>query len=698
MELKNKIMKTKYLVLLISVAVLINPQLFAQKSKADRLFNRFEYAKAIPYYERLAQKQNKHEVYALTRLGDCHRLISNFEAAASYYEKLAVAGVNDASVYFNYGQVLRSMGKYDEAATQFQRYAVMNPEDQRGALFARYSTEVKTWAEPEYLYELFNAGTINSEYADFSPVYMNDGMVYTTDRMAQSGEKRYGWTMAYYLDLFFAQLKADEQSGIMVPGSPSVYSSRINQAYHDGPATFSSDFNTMYFTRVSSKAGELDSTRYYTNRLKLFSSNAEDGNWSDPVPFYLNNDAYSVGHPALSADGQTLYFASDMPGGFGGTDLYRVKRQGDGWGPAENLGATINSFGNEMFPYVYKDSVLYFSSDGHAGLGSLDIFRSETDGESWGKPENMKAPVNSPADDFGIVFHSNGTEGMLSSNRPGGKGQDDIYLFKVSERIPDSVLIAGLVRDKETMEVLRNATVFMLNTLNNEVLVLKTDENGKYNVKIKRGASLLFKGIKGGYYPDCINLELGAESKEAEIENRDLLLAKYKVDQIFVLENIYYDFDKWNIRPDAAVELDKVVTFLTENPDILVELGSHTDARGSFKYNERLSDRRAESAVEYIISRGIAKGRITANGYGEYKLVNKCADGINCSEEEHQQNRRTEIKISGDAATDDAGSQEPLNKYQAGQLLQLKDFDENFFKNCGGTGNGNELPIYTPKE
>ncbi len=688
-------MKTKYLVLLISVAVLINPQLFAQKSKANRLFDRFEYAKSIPYYEKLAAKQNKHKVHAMTRLGDSYRLISNFEASAKWYDKLIASGVNDAGVYFNYGQVLRSLGKYDEAVVQFERYAVLNPADPRGALFAGYSIEVKNWVEPEYVYEVINAATINSEFSDFSPVYVKDGMVFTTDRMAKSGEKRYGWTGAYYLDLFFAQLKKDDDLDIMKPGSPSVYSSRINQAYHDGPATFSQDFNTIYFTRVIRKAGELDSTRYYTNRLKLYSSTMEDGKWSEPKPFFLNSDAYSVGHPSLSADGQTMYFASDMPGGFGGTDLYRVKRTGDGWGPAENLGAVVNTFGNEMFPYLHQDSVLYFSSDGHAGLGSLDIFKSIKNGDAWSKPGNLKAPVNSPADDFGIVISSNGREGMISSNRPGGKGEDDIYLLTISERLPDSVMITGLVKDKETLETMKNATVFVLNTLNNEVMVLKTGENGRYTAKVKRGSSLVIKGIRNGFYPDCLSLAMDNKSKAAEIENRNLLLAKYKVDQIFRLENIYYDFDKWNIRPDAATELDKVVIFLKENPGITVELGSHTDSRGSFKYNERLSDRRAKSAVDYIISRGIDKGRITANGYGEYKLVNRCADGVSCSEEEHQENRRTEIKISGAAAMKDSNEGEPLDNYKSGQILRQNDFNEDFFNNCNDSESRNILPIYS---
>lgn len=675
-------MKTRYWLLALLIVVISGSQTVAQKGKADRLFTAYNYARAIPFYEKLAAKNNRHVAWAMSRLGDCYRLTSNFESSAEWYEKAIAQGNAEPEVYFNYAQSLRSLGHYDDAAKQFAIYAELEPSDNRGDLYAKFSKEIKQWTLPEYIYKLENAEAINSPFADFSPVYHKDGIVFTSDRMAKSGEKRFGWTGAYYLDLFFAQLKKADESQFSVPGSPSLYAAGINQAYHDGPASFTNDFNTLYFTRVTRNAGELDSTRYYTNKLKIFSSSFSENKWSDPVPFFLNNEAWSVGHPSLSSDGQSMYFVSDMPGGFGGTDLYLVKRQGEGWGPAENLGATINTFGNEMFPYIHKDSVLYFSSDGHAGLGSLDIFKSSLISSAWSIPENLKVPVNSPADDFGIVINLNETEGMISSNRQGGKGEDDIYMMTIGERLPDSVMVAGLVRDKESLEPLSNSTVFAWNTLTNEVVILKTDGNGRYAMKVKPGTAFVMKAMKNGFLHDCLTIDIPAGTKETAFENRDLLLGKYKVDQIFRLENIYYDFDKWDIRSDASAELDKVVTFLNENPGIIVELGSHTDARGSFKYNERLSDKRAASAVSYIISREIGKDRITAKGYGEYKLVNRCADGVKCSDQEHQDNRRTEIKITGVIEADDAKLQQPLDIYKHGQVIGLKDLRTDFFNNC----------------
>lgn len=684
-------MKTKYWLLALLLMVISGSQVVAQKGKADRLFTAYNYAKAIPFYQKLADKNNKHVMHALTRLGDCYRLTSNFEASAKWYEKAIAQGPVEPLVYFNYAQALRSLGRYDEASALFSKYASLDSTDNRGLLFATYSNEVKQWTMPEYDYELINAENVNSSFADFSPVYYKDGIVFTSDRNAKSGEKRFGWTGAYYLDLFYSKLNKTEGNEQLLPGSPSLYAAAINQPYHDGPASFTNDFNTIYFTRVNRKSGELDSTRYYTNKLKIFSSTYADNKWAEPEPFYLNNDSWSVGHPTLTADGQTMYFVSDMPGGFGGTDLYCVKREGDKWGPAENLGASINTFGNEMFPYIHKDSILYFSSNGLPGLGSLDVYKSYKLNAGWTSPENLKAPVNSPADDFGIVIGDDETVGMISSNRQGGKGEDDIYMITIKERLPDFVMVSGLVREKESLELLSNSTVFAWNTLTDEVAILKTDAKGYYEIKVKPGTSFVMKAMKNGYSHDCLTVEIPAGTKEATLENRDLLLGKYKVDQIFRLENIYYDFDKWNIRSDASVELDKVVAFLNENPGIIVELGSHTDSRGSFKYNERLSDRRAESAVAYIISRGISDSRITAKGYGEYKLVNRCADGVKCTDQEHQDNRRTEIKITGVVEPDDTKAQQPLDIYKGGQIIGIKDLKSDFFISCNESMNTSSI-------
>lgn len=674
-------MKTRYLILL-TVLSMVNVQVFAQKAKADRLFAQYAFAKAIPYYEELAAKNDAAAAYAMERLGDCYRLTSQFEAAADWYGKAIKSGATGNDLFFNSGQVLRSLGRYDDAAVQFRHYAGLNGADPRGALFAKYCEEIKNWPAPENAYTLTNAEAINSPYADFSPVYTRDGFVFTSDRMSRSDSKHYGWTGAYYLNLFFISADSSKAGQISFSGSPSLFSARINENYHDGPACFTKDFKTIYFTRVVRKNGDLDSSRYYTNKLRIFSATYDGVNWSNPEPFFLNSDTYSVGHPAVSPDGSTLYFVSDMPGGYGGTDLYCVHRLNSGWSAPENLGPDLNTFGNEMFPFLLNDSVLYFSSDALPGLGSLDVFKSEKTGTQWRKPENLKAPLNSPADDFGILISPDGESGMLSSNRPGGKGEDDIYLLSIRERLPDSVLITGLVKDRESMEPLPNCTVFALNEDAGVVVVLKTDDSGRYRMRAKQGTSFVLKGMKNSYSPDCLKVDLPEKEITSTVENRDLVLGRYQLNQIFKLENIYYDFDKWDIRSDAADELYKVVEFLNDNPGITVELGSHTDSRGTFKYNEKLSDKRARSAVAYITSHGVSPERISARGYGESQLVNRCSDGVTCSDQEHQQNRRTEIKITGIVQPEAANRQEPLDVYRQGQQLDLKTLKPDFFKPC----------------
>lgn len=675
-------MKIRYFFFFAILMLGLQPMLKAQKCKADRLFNRYEYARSLPYYISLAEKNNRHVVYATERVADAYRLTSNFEEAAKWYAKAIEKGTTHSLVWLNYGQVLRSMGQYSQAIEQFQKYAQLNPSDPRGKLYAEYSAEVQQWSKPEFNFTLYNAEAINGPYSEFSPVYLNDGIVFTSDRMNKSGEKRFGWTGAYYLDLWYAPLSQVEPGIPAVPGKPSIYSSQLSMPYHDGPATFSKDGKTMYYTVVERKAGDLDSSRYYTNKLKIFSSLLEDGKWSEPRAFFLNNDAWSVGHPALSDDQNTMYFVSDMPGGFGGTDIYAVQRNGESWANPVNLGAEVNTFGNEMFPFSFQDSVLYFSSDGHPGLGSLDIFKTTGKGQDWSKPENLKAPVNSAADDFGYVLKADGTEAMLSSNRPGGKGEDDIYMVQITERLPEFVWLEGEVKDLASGNSLPNSHVFVLDRSTNEVTVLITDSEGKYQIKVPAGSRVFIKGMKSGYEADCHNVALEVGSKNEHHTVADLMLSAYTVDQIFRLENIYYDFNKWNIRPDAAMELEKVVTFLNDNPEISVELGSHTDARGSDNYNEKLSQRRAESAVEYIKTKGINPKRISAKGYGEKKLVNRCGNGVECSEEEHQQNRRTEIKITGTARSEEELTQHPLDIYKDNQILELKDFKVDFFNAC----------------
>lgn len=650
----------------------------AQIKKAERLYNAFEYSKAIPVYERIASSSNKNSTLALVRLGDIYRMTSKFEQSADSYKKAIEKGGVQNDVYVYYGQVLQSLGEYEKAVSQFNKYSELVPGDNRGKLLADYCMEASNFKVQDALFELVNTESINTSFSDFSPIIANNELVFTSDRNDGLKSKTYGWTGAYYLDLYKASYAKDDQGKITL-GDAVPLSSVLNQAYHDGPASFSSDYKTVYLTRAFHKIGEIDSSRFYTNKLKIFSATHDGNQWTQPVPFYLNNDSYSVGHPSISNDGKTLYFVSDMPGGFGGTDIYTVELVNGQWTNLKNLGAEINTFGNEMFPNIDKDNTLYFSSNGWPGLGSLDVFSAKLMDGKWSKPENLKEPVNSTADDFGFFKVSETNTIFMSSNRAGGKGGDDIYIVK--EKPIESVLVAGLVKDRESGEILPNSTVFAWNNESDEVLVLKTDDKGMFNTYIKPGTSYTVKSIKSGYSTDCLDFSIPAVVNKRNFTTRDLLLVKLQVNQVFELENIYYDFDKWNIRKDASVELDRVIDFLKQNPDITAELGSHTDSRGTDRYNEKLSLRRAESAVSYITSKGIEDTRITAKGYGETQLINKCMDNVNCTEPDHQLNRRTEIKITGVDRTENKNV-EPLEAYKHGQLVPLKELDTDFFNDC----------------
>lgn len=675
-------MKTRYIILAIVMALITNINVSAQIRKAERLFQQFEYAKAAPVYERIVNKENKHTPLALRRLGDINRLSSHFAKAAEWYEKAIATNAADPEVYINYGQVLRSLGKYEEAIKQFEKYQSINPSDTRAAIYADYCKQVLKKTEAAELYEVYNAKGINSSYSDFSPVISDGKLVFTSDRSASTGSKRYGWTGAEYLDLYTSDLPNFNDPQKEVGNKPEKLSSVLNMPFHDGPGTFTADNKTIWFTRVYRKMGDIDSSRFYTNKLKIYTSNYDGQKWSEPQPFYLNSEEYSVGHPAISSDGKTLYFVSDMPGGNGGTDIYSVELTDGKWSNLKNLGTDINTFGDEMFPYVDSKNNLYFASDGWPGLGSLDVFKSSYNDGKWSKPENLREPVNSSADDFGF-FKNEAGQALFSSNRSDGSGSDDIY-FASEIKYADSILVSGLVKDRQDGTVLPDATILVWDMQNDDVYVLKSNKLGEYAIKLKTGHSFVFKSVKKGYTTDCLTLNLPEFSRSTEMKNRDLLLMKRKVDEIFRLENIYYDFDKYNIRKDAQVELNKVIDFLNQNPDVLVELGSHTDCRGSFRYNDRLSERRSNSAVKYIVTKGISKDRITAKGYGEYQLVNKCADGVNCTEQEHQDNRRTEVKITGMMPEVQTENYEPLEAYKSGQTIKLADLDKDFFSNCTG--------------
>ncbi len=694
-------MKTKItLLFLILSLVSFAGHVFSPKKRADLLFNEFKYSKAIPLYLKATEdKDTLVRKDATVRLADCFRLMNNMDEARLWYEQVVAFRNIPPINYYYLGMSLRTLENYKEAEIAFLKYAELASYDPRGKAYASYCSQIRQWQDLPQCAEIKNAKGLNSSCSDFAPVYYQEGIVFSSDRdVDMIEEQTYLWTSFGYLDMYQSNPVFNNDFWNEM-NAPEKMSSIYNQAYHDGPLCFSSDFKKVFITRTlqQKSAWKKNNGNIPTNLLKIFYATL-DAKEVEFEAFPFNSDDYSVGHPALSKDGKRIIFSSDMDGGYGESDLYISELVNGEWSKPINLGHEINTFGNEVFPFWANDSTLYFSSDGLPGYGGLDVYESRFENGQWSAPWNLKSPINSSYDDFSIVFNPNGKDGFVCSNRPGGLGSDDIYTFRDYKRTPsitpeikseekpalfvDEPIISGYVKNKSTMEPISNATVFLFNTLKNEVSVLKTDTNGYYEAPIEKGILYVAKAMKSDFFDDCLNFRISQQETALELKTpRDLLLDKYQLNQVFRIDNIYYDLDKWFIREDAQPALDNLVRILKRYP-ISVELGSHTDSRASFEYNIELSQKRAESAVRYIVMNGIDPIRITAKGYGETQLTNHCKDGVPCSEEEHQANRRTEFKITSIGSTSSSGNAFDPTVFKAGDIIPAQLLGVDFFNAC----------------
>ena len=691
----------KYFFTLLTTIILLGFETSAQIKKANALFESYNYSQAIPYYLKLTQEaDNKDHNEAIVKLADCYRLTNDQLNAKIFYAQVVKLPNSKPINWFYYGQALRYVQEYDLAKDAFLKYAELAPYDPKGKAYAGFCSLVENMTDLPSLFEVKNALSINSDRSDYGPAFYNEGIIFASDRFndaAKDGSNKL--ISSTSLDIFFARPRYLDEfyQELNVPKS---FAGQFNQTNSDGPATFAKHDSIIYFTR-SEISNEIESAKsILTNKMKIYWS-VKNNTWSKPEPFFLNSDSYSVGHPSLSPDGKTLYFASDMPGGFGGTDIYSCEWKNDKWSQPKNLGPNVNSFGNEMFPSINGGN-LYFASDGWPGFGGLDIFYSKSDKGKWSKPENIGLPMNSPFDDFSLVLDARENKGFFSSNRPGGIGKEDIYACKRLDKNSrlrsgvqytaaakvDSTTISGYVKDKLTRKPIPGSIVFLVNTVNGKVKVLKADANGQYKSSVEKGVFYLAKGMENKYMADCLSFEIAADDTTHKANTpRDLLLDQLELNKVFTfnnmnldIENIYFDFGKWNIRPDAEVELDKLVQIMKENK-LNIELGSHTDSRGSAEYNKELSQKRAESVVNYIVQQGIDRNRITAKGYGESNLTNHCSDGVPCSPAEHQANRRIEFKVTGFNNTN-ANIEFDLSKFITGDEIPVYMFDKDFFINC----------------
>ncbi|NEM96295.1 OmpA family protein [Pontibacter burrus] len=630
----------KHLCLLVLVAMFVSACGATQQiGKGDKRFEMEQYEKAIEYYKgALANSKNPGEVNY--KIAESYRLSNRLAQAEPFYKAALDAGFKKEDAYYYYGMALKANGDYEEALNQLQDYARIGTNSRLKGLASR---EVENFGQLSDImrsaqaYEVQNLTALNTEGSEFAPYILNDELVFSSTR---DTKKQYLGNGEGFIDIYATPL-TDSLSTL---GSTVRKFENVNlEGMHDAMATFANEGRTMVFARGN------EGTKKGRQNVDLFVTYFRSNAWTEPKLLPISDPRAWDSSPAFSPDGRTLYFSSDRKGGLGGNDIYKVTVDENGrFGSPENLGPDINTPGNESFVHVAPDGTLYIASDGLPGLGNLDLFRVEN-----GKPVNMGAPVNSPGDDFSIYFQ-NTTRGFFSSNRDGGKGGDDLYGFVKSQRKQVNFYVDGTVflrrEGARQQTIVPNQLVVLQNERGQKIKETTSDAEGKFSFSLDTAATYSLIAERPGFFTARQRITTVGKmpSQDQLLEDvtdvrltATLLLNEIVKEKPIVLENIFYDFDKANIRPDAAIELDKLVEILQDNPNISIELSSHTDARGSDIYNQDLSQRRAESAVEYIISKGIDRSRITAKGYGESRPVVRNAK----TEEDHQRNRRTEFKV-----------------------------------------------------
>jgi outer membrane protein OmpA-like peptidoglycan-associated protein len=865
--------------------------------RANKYYDNYDYARAIPLYKKSAKKNNRE---ALEKLANSYRLTKNYKQAEVYYAQLMKQSGVEPINHFYYGMVLKNAGKIDEAREQFRQYATAVPNDKKADISVRSCEEIKLWITKTQQFEVKPLDNLNSAHSDFSPVLYKNEMVFVSERNRDMiNYSSYSWNKQPFLNVYSTPVKSGADGKPAFSKKAKAFSSAINTNYHDGPVCFSADQNTMYLTRVNYINNKKDKS--FVNLPKIYISQLKGKSWGKAVPFQYNSDSYSTAHPSISADGQWLFFSSDMPGGYGATDIYVCKKEGDGWGKPQNLGDKVNTAGSEVFPYIRKDGMLYFSSDGHTGLGGLDVFSAAKVDNSYTDVKNLGIPLNSATDDFGIVFSDDNINGYFSSDRDGGKGADDIYSFvalnkvlkvagkilfsknindpaknaevmllteegkvinvattdntgffvfdkldpdkrymvKLDETDPrfkdktkyyltdekdkiirvtvindkggkfvfqnlpadpnalpelgagDDVTIAGnllygenpskplantkvnllnekgevvqtattnafgafvftdlpadqnflvkvdesdtkiapntkiiitnksgkelqttqsgasgdfkftfLASDKVTLKLMSvednelrfdmkgallgenkapitNTTISIINEKGDVIQSAKTDGSGNFvftnlpadkvivfsldenDTKLKNMVKVFLTDVKGAIVKEFSRVNGKFKFSLLPVEQSKLgllyvddpwlkvlqLKDKVRKDSLTIVENVYYNYGEAKILPEASKTLDKVINIMKNDPSLVIEMSAHTDSRSTQEFNLKLSDQRAKAAVDYIVKGGVSKDRISGRGYGESKLINKCADGVECTEEEHAKNRRTEFKI-----------------------------------------------------
>lgn len=622
------------ILLLIAVSTTIVSAQNSKTKKADNLYDRLAYTDAAQAYQKVL-KRGTTDVYVFERLANCYYFINDTKKAEMYYKRVAKSKDANPEAIYNYAQTLKANGKFSDYNTWMKNFAKLSPNDTRVKEFMKNPNYIPKIMDDMARYTATNMEDINSEYADFG------GIVYGKDFYFASGRntsrKTYQWNEEPYLEIY----KATNVGGTMK--NAELLNGDVNTKYHESNAVISADGKRMYFDRNDYFEGDYDKSASGINQINLYYAENIDGKgWSAVVSAPFNNNEYSTGHPALSQDGNTLYFVSDMPGGKGGSDIYMVAINSDGsLGTPKRLGDNINTEGKELFPYLDSNGTLYFSSNGHMGIGGLDVFYAEAQGDGFGVVTNLGKGVNSSADDFAYKYDPTSQSGYVSSNREGGMGSDDIYMVEAVE-IPCEVTIAVLVINENTNAAVAGARVDLYDTMGNRLSSKTSNVDGMVSFKAACDQAHEVQGVLADFESNASKVAPANDQKvSATIALKPI--EEIIVEDQIVLNPILFDLDKSNIKAQAAFELDKVVAVMNKYPEMVIAVGAHTDSRATDAYNLSLSEARAQSTVQYIISKGISGKRISGKGYGESQPKVSC--GNNCSEAEHQLNRRSEFTI-----------------------------------------------------
>lgn len=626
---------------------------FAQKTnlkKADALFKNYSYVDAAIAYEECLQNIENPSAQTLKNAADSYYFTSDARNALRWYKKLyEVQGNNLTDIYYlRYIQSMKAVMDYSDADKITKEYLNKKGDQKEINRYVAQKKQLDSLSKAKSLYEIKNLD-INTSKSDFGATFYQDRIVFTSARDTTNfGEKLYNWNNQPFLNLYVAERNPADGSlfneGLFMPN--------VMTKYHEATASFDASGKTVYYSSNIIKKKKLVIDENKVNNFQILKGSIINGKVENPQKVFFDNDDYSVGHPCISDDGQWLFFASDMPGGYGETDLYVVKIADDGtMSSPQNLGPQVNTIGNDLFPF-FRNGILYFSSDGHYGLGDLDVYESKflADG-SFSTPRNLGAPINSNKDDFTFIIDKTGTYGYVSSNRAGGKGDDDIYSFTKGEPVCNQN-ISGKATDAKSKLPITDVTIVAYNSYNEILAETKTNYEGKYAVTVPCNKTVRLVATKTNYSNDEKTVETTKEN-EGEITNVDFVMSNY--DDLVVKKKgvekvdvnpIYFDYDKYDITPLAVDELAKVVFIMKKFPNIRIKIESHTDSRGKDSYNLKLSDNRAKSTRDYIVSQGIDPSRIeSAIGYGETRLINKCKNGVKCTEEEHLLNRRSDFII-----------------------------------------------------